>query len=95
MRAPWLFTLALLASCERKAPGPEECLAFAHRAVGVTRAADLDVPLVRRRVDDLTRTCLVTPYDRGVIRCVELGASASYCQREFAIRARRSRSMRR
>lgn len=74
------------AGCARKAPGPDECLAFAYRVVGVRHPAQLEFPRVRARVDDLTRKCLVTPYDRKLLRCVELGIPAGACMREFDAR---------
>nr|PZN27390.1 MAG: hypothetical protein DIU78_05230 [Pseudomonadota bacterium] len=88
-RAP--LTLAILGSlcaCERKAPGPKECLQFANRVTGVTHPAQLEIPAVREQVDDLTRRCLTTPYDRELLRCFEVTGRFHACQLAFEYRRR-------
>jgi hypothetical protein len=80
------FVLPALASaCHRKAPGPEECLEFSYHALGVRSEAELRIPGVLKRVDDLTTECLVTPFDRELLACAEqLGLRV--CLRDFDLR---------
>jgi hypothetical protein len=69
-RKPFVAPLALaaalflLSGCGRKAPGPEECQRFAYLVYGVADGRDVRLARVRADVDELTRECLVTPYDR-------------------------------
>jgi hypothetical protein len=77
------FSLALLASaCERKAPGPDECVAFAVRAVGGGEVL-MERPELRARIDDLTQRCLTTPFDRKLLSCVQLTGNARACVAQF------------
>src|SRR5215831_10449900 len=80
------LALALGTGCRRKAPGPEECRVFAQYAVGVHSQAELELPGTLERVDDLTTECLLTPYDRELLACVEQGAGTRLCLREFTAR---------
>lgn len=80
----WL-TLSTLA-CQRKAPGPEECRAFAYHAMGVVRAEQLRRPEVRESVDDLTMRCLTTPFDRELLQCVQLTGRLRSCKAAFDMR---------
>jgi hypothetical protein len=75
----------LALGCHRKAPGPEDCHEFALRAVGVS-ALDLQIPGNDQRVNDLTTECLLTPYDRELLACVEQGLPLRPCLRQFAAR---------
>ena len=92
LRRPLFVALALLASsfgllgCERKAPGPDECLHFAYHVFGVTNGEDVRLPRVRAEVEELTRECLVTPYDREYVRCVEESRNVRRCLVSFAAR---------
>lgn len=81
-----LGVLALASACRRKAPGPDECRDYAFVATGVRSELDLQVPGVLERVNDLTTRCLVTPYDRELVTCVEQGLGVHACMREFAAR---------
>ena len=82
-RRPLLVTSTLIAlalvlgGCRRKAPGPDECREFAYHVHGVTHGEDVRLPRVRAEVDDLTRECLVTPYDREYLECVEASGNES------------------
>jgi hypothetical protein len=78
--------LALASACRRKAPGPDECRDYALAATGVHRELDLRMPGVLERVNDLTTKCLVTPYDRELVTCVQQGLGARACMSEFAAR---------
>ncbi len=90
---PWraALTFAILGSlsaCEREAPGPEECVQFAYRVTGVTHPDQLAIPGVRERVDDLTRRCLTTPFDRELLRCIEVTGRVRACELAFEYRRR-------
>jgi len=86
-RAPaTIACFLLLLACSRKAPGPTECNEFALRAVGVRDERMLAIGRVRKTVDELTVRCLVTPYDRELLRCTEeLGLPV--CLADFQRRA--------
>ncbi len=78
------FVVALLScACERKAPGPAECQAFALHVAGINSRDDLESPRDREKLDNLTRECLVTPYDRELLRCVEVTSQFRLCQVEY------------
>ncbi len=85
--APMMIACLLLAlACSRKAPGPAECNEFALRAVGVRDERMLAIDGVRKAVDELTVRCLVTPFDRELLRCSEeLGLRV--CLAEFQRRS--------
>ena len=92
-RAPLFFGFVLLAACERKAPGPDECQAFAYRALGIRESRDLMLPGAMDKAEDLTRDCLTTPFDRTLLRCVEETGRARYCLEDF--QSRRKLALRR
>jgi hypothetical protein len=81
---PWLVLSALaLSACARKAPGPAQCQRVALRLLGVTDARALRIPEVKRRFDEITVQCLVTPYDRQFVRCLEETGQSRACLFEF------------
>jgi hypothetical protein len=79
------------AACARKAPGPLECRQFALIASGARTFADLQNPKVAEIVDRLTVECLVTPYDRELLRCTEETGRVRACSLEFEHRRRKTR----
>ena len=87
----------LACSCRRKAPGPEECRSFALQMFQLEREEDLggrtrrEIAL-RDQVDALTRECLVTPYDRQLLRCAEETGGARRCRTAFDDRRRARQS---
>jgi hypothetical protein len=85
-----LALLALLTTgqsgCQRKAPGPEECVLFAHVSYGVPRGGRVESATLRTKIDELTRECLLTPYDRELIACTLEGGSPRACMRAFSAR---------
>jgi hypothetical protein len=81
-----LAVLAFAPACHRKAPGPEECREFAYQAIGVRSEADLRIPGALKQVDELTTQCLLTPFDRELLACVEQGLAARVCLRDFDLR---------
>jgi len=84
--AALLVAASVLPSCERKAPGPRECEQFALQALGVPEDARLLPPRIADAVDELTVKCLVTPYDRELVRCVDEGNEVRRCLLEYQSR---------
>lgn len=82
------LSLLLLFACERKAPGPEECRAFALEVSGVRQADVLAIPNLRAHVDEVTRACLTVPYDRELIQCAATPHRLRICTLEFEERHR-------
>jgi hypothetical protein len=78
----YLSLVLLATACERKAPGPDECIAFAVQAVGggqaLLRRAEL-----RDQVDELTQRCLTTPYDRRLLSCMQTTGNLRACVAQF------------
>jgi len=66
------------AGCQRQAPGPDECVAFAEAWMRRHRAPtrlDADAAF-----DELVRTCLTDPYDRELVACVVGGDDQERCR---------------
>lgn len=64
--------------CQRQAPGPDECVAFAEAWMRRHRAPtrlDADAAF-----DELVRTCLTDPYDRELVACVVGGDDQEGCR---------------
>jgi len=86
--AALFFSIPLAVACERKAPGPKECRAFALAAFGLSaeeelaRGARRNLSL-RDEVDGLTRECLVVPYDRPLLRCLNETGRSRACRVAF------------
>jgi len=78
-----LVLVLALCSCERKAPGPAECRAFALHAARIKDRDELASARDRDKLDELTRRCLVTPFDRELLRCVEETGAFTLCQIQF------------
>ncbi|HTQ02740.1 MAG TPA: hypothetical protein VMI54_02745 [Polyangiaceae bacterium] len=76
----------LLAGCQRKAPGPDECRVFALHAYGLHSEDEIRFEKTLDDVDDLTTECLVTPYDRELLACVDQGIAATRCMSQFRAR---------
>jgi hypothetical protein len=97
--------VALLAiGCERVAPGPDECVAFAQAWLHARRPASrLEADTA---FDELVRRCLTEPYDRELVDCVVgsqvrgsqamSGLSQERCRIDYArrVEARREESAR-
>jgi len=79
------FTLlgASLPSCQREAPGPEECARFAEAVVGAGRYIS---PVIDAQIERQTQECLTRPYDRELLRCVLLTRQARVCLASFKAR---------
>ena len=70
-------------SCQRKAPGPEECARFAEAIVGVGRYV---TPAMDAQIERQTQECLTRPYDREFLSCVLLTRQARSCLASFRAR---------
>jgi len=70
-------------SCQRKAPGPEECARFAEAVVGGGRYI---TPVIAAQIETQTRECLTRPYDRELLNCVLLTRRARACLADFRTR---------
>ena len=88
------LALAALTGCQRKAPGPDECVAFAKVWVQ-RRHADTERSLAAADpFDELVRDCLTKPYDRALVECVINGKAPERCRMEFARRTEERREER-
>ena len=81
---------AVLAGCERKAPGPEECERFAEVAVQLAGSGPLLTPEVQAAIEQETRTCLTQPYDRALLECVTATQQGGACMAAYRRRTGRS-----
>ncbi len=70
-------------SCQRKAPGPEECARFAEAVVGAGRYV---TPVLAAQIERQTQECLTRPYDRELLSCVLLTRQARVCLASFHAR---------
>jgi hypothetical protein len=78
----WIAASSL--GCERKAPGPDECVAFAEAWMRARRpATPLDAD---NAFDELVRRCLTEPYDRELVACVVEGQNQDRCRVDYARR---------
>jgi hypothetical protein len=94
----FLLALCVLApggfGCARKAPGPDECVAFAKVWVE-RRSGALEPPMLAADpFDELVRDCLTKPYDRALVECVIQGTPPDRCRVEYARRVEQSREER-
>ncbi|HEV8548464.1 MAG TPA: hypothetical protein VGQ57_05530 [Polyangiaceae bacterium] len=80
-----VLLLALASACQRKAAGIPECRALAYRMYGVV-PGELVTQGVHDRVSNRIRECLLTPYDRELVRCLASGERERLCTRAFAER---------
>jgi hypothetical protein len=81
-----LGVLVVTGGCRRKAPGPDECRQFALHAYGLHSEEEIQRETTLDQVDDLTTECLVTPYDRELLACVEQGGATGRCLGQFSAR---------
>jgi hypothetical protein len=88
-RGSALALAALLVACQRKAPGPEECRRFAVQALGIPAGAKAISPQAYSALEELTRQCITTPFDRELVRCVDDGHPARRCLASYEDRALR------
>jgi hypothetical protein len=89
-RAVLLCVLAL--GCNREAPGPEECVAFAEAWLKTHPPTSLLV--ADHAFDELVRHCLTEPYDRELVSCVVAGSHPERCRVAYARRVETRREER-
>lgn len=90
---PGLLVLGLLAfGCEREAPGPDECVAFAGAWLRTRRPAT--ALEAETAFDSLVRRCLTEPYDRQLVACVLGGHHQERCRIDYARRIEARREQR-
>lgn len=82
--------LLALIGCRRKAPGPDECLAFAKVWVESRHLDQVPVGAVDP-FEQLVRDCLTAPYDRALVECVLNGRAPDRCRMEYARRVEERR----
>lgn len=67
-----------------------ECHGFALRvagAPGASRQAEQKLdPIVRKAIEEVTISCLTTPYDRELLSCVDRGVDLRACFAAFQAR---------
>jgi hypothetical protein len=80
-------TLLFAAGCTRKAPGPDECVAFGK--VWVERHRASQQPGAADAFDELVRDCLTKPYDRALVECVIEGGVPDTCRASYVRRVQR------
>jgi hypothetical protein len=83
---------SLTVGCERAAPGPDECVAFAEswlRAHPPATRLEADTAF-----DELVRRCLTEPYDRELVTCVVGGRNQERCRVDYARRVENRREER-
>jgi len=88
MRAALCFLTLLVAACNRAAPGPVECSAFAEAFVGQSRDDENTSPVALDAIEKMTNLCLTTPFDRQLIGCAERSGQARACFNAYKQRLR-------
>ncbi len=79
-------SIALFGYGCRKLPGPRECQRVAVAILGIQDAALLADPRVKQEFDKLTMDCLLTPFDRELVRCIEESNRSRLCLGQFRYR---------
>jgi hypothetical protein len=77
---------ALFLGCQRKAPGPDECVAFAKALLhqprfGVQELVFPGTAPGNEAFEKLVQRCLTEPFDRAFVDCVVRGGRPEHCQR--------------
>ncbi len=80
--------LFAVAACNRVAPGPAECSAFAQAFVGQSREAESASPVELGVIEKMTNLCLTTPFDRQLISCAQRSGQARACYNAYVQRVR-------
>lgn len=105
LRVAGPLLVALLGlSCQRKAPGPDDCVAFATAWLRFRGVPAPEQMLGRGAFDgsqaqtdpftELVTRCLTEPYDRTLVECVLHGKNPELCRSEFARRRESARAER-
>lgn len=75
--------LLLLSGCRNKLLSPTECEYLAQRLSGITAPHQLRNPRLRAEVIDRAEHCLLAPYDREFVRCLEKRGRLDLCEKEL------------
>jgi len=80
-----------LSSCQRQAPGPDECVSFAETWLRSERPQPRNPLAGDATFDKLVLKCLTEPYDRKLVECVIDGQPPDRCRVDYVrrIEARR------
>ena len=83
----WPYALVLsacstLLAC-RKLPGPSDCQRVAVVLLGIENRSMLADPRVKAQFDQVTRDCLLTPFDKAFVRCLDETEQSQKCLFEF------------
>lgn len=92
--AAFAAVVALLAGCERKAPGPDECVLFADAWLRSQRLEHAPQVLSENARDELVVRCLTEPYDRELVSCVLGGLPRERCRIDYLRRSEARRESR-
>lgn len=84
----------LLVSCQRKAPGPDECVAFAKVWVQQDKVSLRRALVGADPFDELVRECLTTPFDRALVECALNGTAPQRCRADYRRRVEQNREAR-
>jgi hypothetical protein len=79
-------SVGLVGCACRKLPGPSECQRVAAAILGIQDATVLADPRVKHEFDQLTTDCLLTPFDRELVRCIEESNRSRLCLGQFRYR---------
>ncbi len=69
--------------CQRRAPGPGECLGFARTLFGIGEQEQMLSFRNKQRFDTVVVLCLTEPFDKKVIRCTEQTQAPLDCLRRY------------
>jgi hypothetical protein len=80
-----------MAGCRQNLLSPSECEYLAERLSGITAPHQLRNPRLRAEVAERTQHCLLTPYDRRFVRCLETQGRLDQCELDLQARLPRPR----
>jgi hypothetical protein len=72
-----------VSSCARKAPSPEQCVAFTELLVGATHEEILEHPAIKERFDAVVTTCLTKPFHKDVFICTRESRAPLQCLQRY------------
>lgn len=78
-----LAAVLLQPACVRRAPWPDECVAFAEMTFGYDLETPAAYPVQKEVFDRLVTTCLTAPFDRRVFACAQESRAPMECLRRF------------
>jgi hypothetical protein len=67
--------------CQRRAPGPDECVKFAEMTFGHSFESLIDYADEKSAFDKLVNTCLTAPFNRQVFVCADESRAPMACLR--------------